>query len=99
MASNKLYLNDVGHQFTVKTGTDLTGVNTVTLEVFRATDSSTSTWISSVSNNSSGTIIYVTQSGDLSTQGIYEAQARAWFSAIKIFHGETFNFEVFSKWT
>lgn len=103
MANEKFFLNDVGHILTVRTGVSLTSVNTAILEILKVPDSdisdvSTATWIASISNIGSGEVAYVTQSGDFSIAGIYEATACIWTSPTIQFHGDTFNFEVFSKW-
>lgn len=96
MALNKLYVDDVGHTFTIKTELDLTAVNTVTLEVSKPNNVGSSTWVASVSNASSGSVVYVTLSGDLNVVGEWEAQVKIWESATSFFHGETFNFNVFA---
>lgn len=99
MATDKIFLDDRGHVFTVQIGVDLTSINTVTLEVLKPMRVSSATWVGSITVAGSGTINYVIQSGDLDTAGIWEAQARIWKSNSSYFHGDTFNFEVFSKWT
>lgn len=99
MATDKLFLNDVGHVFTVYTGVDLSSINTVTLEVLKPLEASNVTWVASITTAGSGEINYIVQSGDLDTVGIWEAQAYIWKSDTSYFHGDTFNFEVFSLWT
>jgi hypothetical protein len=96
--SSKLYVNDRGQLFTIKTEIDLSNVNTVTLEMKEPGTQDSVSWIASVSNPTSGTVTYVVQSGDLSTIGIWEGQVFAWESNSSYFHGDTFNFEVFDSW-
>jgi len=98
MAHNKIYLNDLGHIFTISTEKDLTNVNSATLEVLKPDNTSVSL-VASISNVNSGLLVYVTQSGDMSLQGIYEAQAKIWSNSDNEFKGDTFNFEVFSRYT
>lgn len=98
MAHKKIFVNDVGHTFTVKTGVDLTNVNSLFLEILRPDDSTLSV-VMSASTPTSGIGTYITQSGDMSVAGIYEFQAKLWTSDANEFHGETFNTEVFSRWT
>jgi len=98
MASNKIYLGDRGHVFTIQTYVDLSSVNTVTLQVLDP-GGSLLTWVGSITVAGSGTMNYVTQSGDLNTAGVWEAQSYIWKSNSSYFHGDTFNFEVFSLYT
>jgi hypothetical protein len=98
MAHDKIYVDDVGHNLTIKTEIDLTNVNSLSLEILRG-DESTLSVVMSASTPTSGIATYITQSGDFSVAGVYEGQAKLWTSATNIFHGETFNFQVFSKYT
>jgi hypothetical protein len=95
MALDKLYIEDVGHVFTFKTETDLSSVNTATIELSKPDNVGSATWIASVSAATSGQVVYITQSGDLDTTGWWEAQVKVWESATSNFHGNTFNFHVF----
>jgi hypothetical protein len=95
---DKLYQNDVGHQFTVRTFTDFTSVNTVTLEVRQPQQVGSATWIGTISETTSGDFTYTIQSGDLANAGVYELQAKAWVSATNFQHGETFNIVVLPRW-
>lgn len=98
MAYDKIFLNDVGHVFTISTHFDLTGVNTATLEIQKPSDTGSSTWVASITNAESGTLVYITQSGDINIAGTYEGNAYAWISDTNKVHGDTFNFEVFDIW-
>lgn len=98
MAHDKLFINDVGHVFTVDVQNNITGVNTATLEILKE-DGTIENWITSVTNAGSGILTYVTTIGDINQVGIYEAQAFVWSSSLSNFHGDVFNFEVFSRWT
>lgn len=96
--AEKIFLNDVGHLLTISTQLDLTGVNTATLEIRKPENVGSATWIASIFNTSTGTLVYVVQSGDMNTVGVYESNAFIWTSVANKFHGDTFNFEVFDKW-
>lgn len=98
MAHDKIYVGDVGHNFTIKTEVDLTNVNSLSLEILKP-DDTTASQLMSASSPTSGEATYITQSGDFIVAGIYEFQARLWTSETNIFNGETFNTEVFSRWT
>lgn len=96
MALDKIYINDVGHIFTIKTEVDLSSVNTATIELSKPDNVGSATWTASISAATSGQLVYVTQSGDLDTAGWWEAQAKIWESDTSQFHGETYNFHVFN---
>lgn len=98
MAHKKIFVNDVGHNFTIKTEVDLTNVNSLSLEILRPDDSALSV-VMSASNLTSGIATYITRSGDMSVAGEYEFQAFLWTSETNKFHGDVFNTQVFSKYT
>ena len=95
---SKLYKDRVGYIFTIRTGKELSSVQSAELKIRKPENIGSATWIASISNAGSGELTYIIQSGDFSNAGIYEAQPFIWESSISHFDGETFNFQVFDIW-
>jgi len=87
---SKIYINDYGHAFLVRTHTDISGASVLKIKV-KKPDLTTDEWVATLDGTED--MSYTVASGDLDQSGTWEGQAYVEDSGW-VGHGETFKFKV-----
>ena len=88
------FVGTIGLRIKLKTGIDLSGVGTATIEVIKPSGATVS-WTASVEAPEAGGVIYYdTLSGDLDLPGLWKVNAKWAPTGGDIFFGETACFDV-----
>jgi hypothetical protein len=99
MSRNKIYINDVGIEFIVDCGMDISNASSTILEV-RKPDGTIVNWIGTIYSidNASRYIRYVSQAGDLNQAGEYQLQSKPTIASWSG-HGDTTKFVVYNRFS
>ena len=94
-AINKIYVGQSNIRIYVSTGADITGYNTVQIEV-RQPSNSTTSWTATVNNASTGSLYYdVPTSTTLVSEGVYLLQPYIGFTDSTTSYGTTTEMRVY----